>query len=223
MKQTGEGVMEKLALELEIRVKYPESFWNISSYSFKKDIWQNHIVKNGLRSMEDLEKVISTLFSPETEFIYPLDWAWSEQTVQSRRKERRQTERNSEEGWQFRETDWGLLSELYEEIFCTLLEKGSFSILELNRKDENEKGLWLQQKENIDLFMMFVISGVTLDLKYTGEDERLKLFSMLCDRNPSLKALQGRRIASKIEDTEGSFNWSELFISPYTIISRMRS
>jgi hypothetical protein len=213
----AKDVMENLALELEIRVKYPESFWNISSYSFKKDIWQNHIVKNGLRSMEDLEKVISTLFSPETEFIYPLDWAWSEQTVQSRRKERRQTERNSEEGWQFRETDWGLLSELYEEIFCTLLEKGSFSILELNRKDENEKGLWLQQKENIDLFMMFVISGVTLDLKYTGEDERLKLFSMLCDRNPSLKALQGRRIASKIEDTEGSFNWSELFISPYTI------
>ncbi|MDD2491502.1 MAG: hypothetical protein PHV12_04845, partial [Bacteroidales bacterium] len=83
-------VMENLALELEIRVKYPESFWNISNFSFKKDIWQNHIVKNGLKSMEDLGKVISTLFSPEVEFIYPLDWAWSEQVVKSRRKEIKQ-------------------------------------------------------------------------------------------------------------------------------------
>ena len=89
--------------------------------------------------------------------------------------------------------------------------------MELNRKNENEKERWLRQKENIDLFMMFVISKVTLDLKYTGEDERLKLFRMLCDRNPSLKALQGRKIASKIEDTEESFKWHELFISPYII------
>ena len=213
----AKDVMENLALELEIRVKYPESFWNVSSYSFKKDIWQNHIVKNGLKSVDDLEKVILTLFSPETEFIYPLDWAWSEQTVRSRKKEIQRTRDILEEGWQFRETDWDLLTELYEEIFCALLEKGSFSILELNRKNENEKELWLKQKENIDLFMMFVISKVTLDLEYSGEDERLKLFRMLCDRNPNLKALQGNSIASKIEDTEESFKWRELFISPYVI------
>lgn len=213
----AKDVMENLALELEIRVKYPESFWNVSSYSFKKDIWQNHIVKNGLKSVGDLEKVILTLFSPETEFIYPLDWAWSEQTVRSRKKEIQRTRDILEEGWQFRETDWDLLTELYEEIFCALLEKGSFSILELNRKNENEKELWLKQRENIDLFMMFVISKVTLELEYSGEDERLKLFRMLCDRNPNLKALQGKSIASKIEDTEESFKWRELFISPYVI------
>ncbi len=27
-------VMENLALEMEIRVKYPESFWKVSNYSF---------------------------------------------------------------------------------------------------------------------------------------------------------------------------------------------
>lgn len=210
-------VMENLALEMEIRVKYPESFWNISNFSFKKDIWQNHIVKNGLRSMDDLENVVSVLFSPEIEFIYPLNWAWSEQVVQSRRKERQQADRILEEGWQFRETDWGLMGELYEEIFYALLEKGRFSILKLNQKNENEKERWLSQKENIDLFMMFVISKVTLDFKYTGEDERLKLFRMLCNKNPGFKALQGKKIASKIEETEESFNWHEIFISPYII------
>ncbi len=29
-------VMENLALEMEIRVKYPEAFWKVANYSFKK-------------------------------------------------------------------------------------------------------------------------------------------------------------------------------------------
>ena len=210
-------VMENLALELEIRVKYPESFWKISNLSFKKDIWQNHIVKNGLRKMDDFEKILAPLFSPEIEFIYPLDWAWSEQMVKSRRKEQKEDYSILDESWEFRETDWDLLVELWEEIFVSLLEKGSFSILELSKKDEEEKEKWLRQSENIDLFMMFVISETILDLKYTGDDERLKLFKLLCDKNPELIALQGKRVLSKLEDTKEKFNWNELFISPYII------
>ncbi len=210
-------VMENLALELEIRVKYPESFWRISNLSFKKDIWQNHIVKNGLKNMDDLEKIISPLFSPGIEFIYPLEWAWSEQIVKVRRQQIKQDYNNLDEAWAFRETDWDLLVELYEEIFTSLLENGKFSILELNKKTEDEKEKWLSQWENIDLFMMFVISETTLDLKYTGEDERLKLFKLLCDKNPMFKSLENKKILCKIEDTEEKFSWRELFISPYTI------
>ena len=210
-------VMENLALELEIRVNYPESFWNISSFSFKKDIWQNHIVKNGVQNIEDLDKIVFPLFSPEAEFIYPLSWAWSEQIVKSRRSERKMDISISDESWEFRETDWDLLLELYEEVFLQLLEEGEFSILELNKKDQGEKEKWLRQRENIDLFMMFVISETILDFKYTGDDERLKLFNLLCNKNPKLNALQNKKILSKIEDTEEQFYWSELFISPYTI------
>ncbi len=32
-------VMENLALEMEIRVKYPEAFWKVANYSFKKRIF----------------------------------------------------------------------------------------------------------------------------------------------------------------------------------------
>ena len=210
-------VMENLALELEIRVKYPESFWNISNLSFKKDIWQNQIVKNGLRSMEDLEKIISTLFSPKVEFIYPLPWAWGEQIVKSKSRKRKENHSILDEDWEFRETDWNLLVELYEEVFISLLEKGEFSILELNKKNEIEKEKWLSQRENIDLFMMLVIAETFLDLEYTGDDERLKLFKLLCDKNPILSSLHKKKILSKIEETEEKFNWKELFISPYTI------
>ncbi len=210
-------VMENLALELEIRVKYPESFWNISTYNFKQDIWQNHIVKNGLRSMDDLEQVITRLFSPEVEFIYPLDWAWSEQVQATKRKIRKPEAYRREESWNFRETDWDLLVGLYEEVFQALLDKGEFSILELNNKDELERKRWLSQKENIDLFMMFVISKVTLDFRYTGDDERLKLYRLLCDKNPAFKELHNRKVAVAIEDREETFQWQELFISPYII------
>lgn len=210
-------VMENLALELEIRVKYPESFWNISNQSFKKDIWQNHIVKNGLNNIKEFEKIIAPLFSPGTEFIYPLEWAWSEQIVRAKRKQGMQDHYNEEETWEFKDIDWKLLVELYSEVFVSLLENQEFSILELNKKTQEERGLWLSQKENIDLFMMFVISDTTLDFEYTGEDERLKLFKLLCDKNPSLKYLQNKKILSRIENTEEKFNWNELFISPYTI------
>lgn len=210
-------VMENLALELEIRVKYPESFWNISNQSFKKDIWQNNIIKNGLNNIKDLEFIISPMFSPNIEFIYPLPWAWSEQVVKSKRKERRLEDDGKEEIWNFRQTNWDLLVDLYEEVFTSILEKGEFSILELKKKTDEEKDIWLSQRENIDLFMMFVISDTILDFEYTGEDERLLVFKLLCEKNPIFKSLQNKRLVSRIEERQEKFNWKELFISPYTI------
>ena len=210
-------VMENLALEIEIRVKYPEAFWKISNYSFKKDIWQNNIVKNGVDNMEDLEKIIAPLFSPKIEFIYPLDWAWSEQLIKSKRKSTKEEYEILEEDWVFKEVDWELLVELWEGIFIKLLEEGSFSILELNHINPEEKVKWLKQRENIDIFMMFVISPMVLELDYIGDDERLKLYGLLCDKNPELKALQGKKILSQIENTEEKILWRELYISPYRI------
>lgn len=210
-------VMENLALEMEIRVKYPESFWNISKFSFKKDIWKNQIVKNGVKDISDLEGLITPLFSPNTEFIYPLEWAWSEQVVKTKREKIKIDYTIEEENWKFKETDWDLLVDLYEEVFLSLLEKGQYSIIELNRKKGKEKSLWLSQKANIDIFMMFVISETKLDIDYSGEDDRLELFRLLCEKTPSLKALQGKNILSKIEDDKEKFNWKELFISPYTL------
>jgi hypothetical protein len=167
--------------------------------------------------MDDLEYIISPLFSPEIPFIYPLDWAWEEQMIKSKGKVGKKETSILEENWVFKETDWDLVVELWEEIFISLLEEGSYSILELNNKTEDEKSKWLSQRENIDLFMMFAISQVVLDKNYVGEDERLKLFSLLCEKNPAILGLQGKRMVSRIEDTPKGFSWKELFISPYII------
>ncbi len=210
-------VMDNIALAMEIRVNYPESFWNISNLSFKEDIWKNHIVKNGLERIEDLEPMLSSLFSPRVEFIYPLEWAWAEQKTKSSAKIKEYKDGILEEDWDFEEVDWDLIVDLWEEIFLDLLKEGSFSILSLNDKDDINRKKWLSQRANIDLFMMFVISEVELSITYDSKDERLELFYLLSQKNPNLKALEGKKIYSKLENTNESFRWNELFISPYTI------
>lgn len=210
-------VMDNLALAFEIRVKHPESFWKTSKLSFKNDIWKSHIVKDGLNNIDDLEIILSSFFSPKIPFIYPLDWAWNEQVIKSRRKIEKYNIENIDETWEFKEINWELILELWEEIFLSLLENGSYCILELNKKTDKERELWLSQRENIDLFMMFAISEVRLDRNYTGEDERLKLFNLLCEKNKSLINLQGKRVLSKLEETKERFSWEKLFISSYRI------
>ena len=210
-------VMENLALELEIRVKYPESFWNITNFSFKKDIWQNNIVKNGLANMDDLEKLMYSFFSPDIEFIYPLEWAWAEQTIRTKRNIKKLSHIHEDENWEFRETDWNLLTDLYTDVFKKLMDKGEFSILELNEANDYDKSRWLSQKENIDLFMMFVISETVLESNYTGEDDRLRLFKLLCEKNQEFRILENRKLLAKLDRDAEILNWNELSVSPYTI------
>lgn len=210
-------VMENLALEMGIRANYPESFWNVRKFSFKKDIWENQIVKNGLQNLDDLEFILSPLFSPKIEFIYPLSWAWAEQKTIVKKRIKKYEDDITLEQWSFEETDWDLIVELWEEVFESLIKEKSFNILELNEKDEIEREKWLRQRANIDLFMMFVISPLVLQSGHGGEDERLKLYGLLCEKNAKFKELEGKWIYSRLEDRDEVFKWNELFISPYTI------
>ncbi|WP_442870584.1 hypothetical protein [Clostridium sp. Cult1] len=211
-------VMENIAYEMEVRVKYPESFWKTSDISFKRDIWQNTIVKNGLRNFEQLELVLAPLFSPQVEFIYPLNWAWEEQMVKTYTQEIIEyDEEEEEEDWFTEETDWELIAQLWSGIFDSLLAKGYFSIGELNEINSEDKQRWLSQRENIELFMMFAISEVVLVEDFEGIDERLKLFSLLCEKDERYRTLHMKKIKSKIEIDKEPLLWDEIRISPYTI------
>ena len=211
-------VMENIAYEMEVRVKFPESFWKTSNVSFKKDIWKNTIVKNGLRNFDQLEYILSPLFSPQVDFIYPLSWAWEEQMVRTYTQEIIEyDEEEEEENWFTEETDWELIVELWSSIFDSLLEKGHFSIEELNEISDENKEKWLSQRENIELFMMFAISEVVLIDNFEGIDERLKLFSLLCESDEKYRVLHEKKIKSKIETDKEPLLWREVHISPYTI------
>jgi hypothetical protein len=216
-------VVENMALEVEMRVKYPERFWRISSLSFKKDIWQNVIVKHGLPDFELLEDIIAPLFSPEMPFIFPLDWSWEAQrTIAGKRMEEDENVEDAEpeETWEEKGVDWELITQLYEGVFDSLLVKGSFNVSSLKDISEQDKIEWLYQKENIDMLMMLVITELQLTTKYdlaVGVDERLELFARLCNKNERFKQLEGRIISSYIEEGKENLEWEEVILSPYVI------
>ena len=64
--------------------------------------------------------------------------------------------------------------------------------------------------------MIFVILSC-IRFKLYRKDERLKLYKLVCEKDSRLKALQGKKVLSKLEKTEEKFIWKELFISPFTI------
>jgi hypothetical protein len=216
-------VVENMALEVKVRVEYPESFWRTSSLSFKKDIWQNTIVKYGLDSFDLLESLLNPLFSPDIEFIYPLDWAWEEQIVigwSADTLEEETQEDKDEIIYYEKGVDWEQLTAVYTNVFKTLMEEGKFHFSSLNKLDEEDKYIWMEQKENIDMLMMLAITSVTLTSAYNmaeGVDERLELFRRLCEQNPSFKKLEGKTITSYIEKNGKGLVWNEVVISPYVI------
>lgn len=210
-------VVENMAFEVEIRVKYPDSFWRTSNLTFKKDIWQNVIDKKGLEDFDVLEKLLNPLFSPELDFIYPLDWAWEEQKIKKNIIDEIYEDIPEEEVWQEKVIDWDIIVELWEAIFDELLQKGEFSITELQNLDADKRQKWLCQRENIELFMMFVVTEVELKLEYKGVDDRLELFRRLCEKDPKYEELIGKRVMYTNQPDRRPLIWDEIFISPYKI------
>lgn len=216
-------VVDNMAFEVKIRVNYPESFWTTSRVSFKKDIWQNVIVKNGLPSFDLLENLVTPLLSPKLEFIYPLDWAWQEQQSIRENEEVNVDVQGEEEEKEFinkKKVDWELIVDLWQPIFDKFIDGEGFSITELENMDVIIKESWLSQKKNTEIFMMFVLTGLTFSEtteEFDEMDERMILFNKLCEKDEKYKKLIGKTVASKLEEEKKPLSLQNLFISPYKI------
>ena len=221
--QLAKVVIDNMAYEVKIRVNYPESFWITSRVSFKKDIWQNVIVKKGLPSFEFLENLVTPLLSPELEFIYPLDWAWEEQFVVKDNLVEVMDEITQNEEQEYINknlVDWELILELWEPIFDKFIEEESFSITELKDMDKDSQDKWLSKRKNLEIFMMFVLTELTLtsyNEEFEKMDERMVLFNKLCKKNEKYKKLIGKTLTSRLDEDQRPLNLEKIFISPYTI------
>lgn len=215
-------VVDNMAYEVRLRVNYPESFWITSRVSFKKDIWQNGVVKNGISSFDCLENLVMPILSPQVDFIYPLDWAWGEQ--QSEREEEEKDEENleieEEENIIRNHVDWDLIVELWKPIFDRFLRGKSFSIAELKNSAETVIDKWLSQKKNIDIFMMFVLTEITfnpINAESEEIDERMILFDKLCSSDGKYKKLIDKTVCSKLDEGEEPLHLEKIFVSPYVL------
>lgn len=215
-------VVDNMAYEVKVRVDYPESFWITSDVSFKKDIWQNTIVKNGLKSFDTLQYLVTPLLSPGVQFIYPLDWAWQEQQSKDEYEEDEEAQENTEDEEKYikKQADWDLITELWAPVFDKLLNDESFSITELQDMERVLQEKWLSQDKNTEIFMMFVLTEITFTEEGSesqSTDERIILFSKLCVKDEKYKKLTGKTVGSKLDMDKKPLHLGNLFISPYKI------
>jgi hypothetical protein len=165
--------------------------------------------------------MLNPLFSPEQDFIFPLDWAWSEQQLYSYLEESEGEIATLEiESAPEREIDWGLVVELWQHVFTELFKKGEFKLSALNKLSPEQKEKWLSQQLNLELFMMFIITDIKLKIveEYPGLDERLLLFNKLVKVEPELAELEGRKISARLTGSSKKVNLLDQFIiSPYKI------
>lgn len=216
-------VVDNLAYEVKVRVNYPESFWITSRVSFKKDIWKNVVIKNGLPTFDLMENLVVPILSPEIEFIYPMNWAFEEQVNIKKSGNEAIDEVSIDEDEEFinkRIINWELILEVWQPVFDNFIEEKEFCITELQNMDKFHKEAWLSERKNIEIFMMFVITDITLTEEYVEfekMDERIILFNKLCKKNQKYKKLIGKVITSKLEEEQTPLNLENLFVSPYKI------
>ena len=207
--------VKNFELEVRIRKEYPIFFCKTTTVSFKNNIWKEQIDSTGLKSFGNLEKIIAPLFSPEFEFVYPLEWAWQKQVLNSKDSQNNQKIKvEFEKGWEKEKIDYTLLVECFKFVFDKLLDNREISISEFDNLDGISKENWLKKKINFELLMMFIMTDIKLK---TGNfsDNRLKVYNLLCEENDKYKKLNGEIITSKLYGS--SIKWKDIEISGYKL------
>ncbi|WP_077212370.1 hypothetical protein [Bacillus dakarensis] len=220
--QLASQVIANMRLEIELRYEFPSLFWKQQQISFQKSYFQDWIVAEGLPAADDMATLLQPLFSVQPHFIYPLDWSWNEQETEFLVPEKKvaSLELIEEITYKKREVDWEKVTRLWEPLFVELLEKGECHIANLRNIPKSLQEKWLEQKEAIDLWLLFHSEPLTvnsIDIEKEQTDERLLLIQRLAARQDRFYELDGKVITSFINSDERMIEWQGLNISPFVL------
>jgi hypothetical protein len=218
--------VETFEVQLRIRTEHPEIFWSVSQTSFRKDIWEDIIVEEGITNPEAIDFILAPLFTPVNEFIFPLDWAWQEHDfIVVVDEEKEEDGEEDEDGGMLvapHRTNWEKLVDIWAPIFDVLIEDKHYDLRELDNCSEDMRESWIEQKEAIDMWLVFSsqpieVESVLPHKDYSEQDERLVLIQMLIERNEKYKQLIGKTIKSV--PLKGDWmKWNKVRISPYRLL-----
>ncbi|WP_462411404.1 hypothetical protein [Neobacillus sp. Marseille-QA0830] len=220
--QLASYVVENMRLEIELRYEFPNLFWKQQNVTFQKSYFQDWLVLEGLPHPDDMGMLLEPLFSPKPHFIYPLDWGWMEQETDILIDEKEDVveEETEEVVHHKREVDWDKLVRLWEPLFVELLEREEFHLSRLRDIPESLQEKWLEQKETVDLWMLFHSESLVvpeLDAEKEHEDERLILLTHLVSRQDRFFKLEGKTISSSIDANQPMIQWKGVSISPFVL------
>lgn len=220
--QLASHVVENMRLEIDLRYEFPNLFWKQQQITFQKSYFQDWLAVDGLPHPDNMTILLEPLFSAQTHFIYPLDWSWMEHdtTAQTNETSEKTEEETKVITYQKREVDWEKLVNLWEPLFVELIEKGECRLSNLRGIPETLQEKWLEQKEAVDLWLLFHSEPLTImmiDKEKELSDERLKLIQQLIIRQDRFMRLEGKTIHSFIDSKQSMIHWKGVNISPFVL------
>ncbi|WP_143192327.1 hypothetical protein [Paenibacillus sp. P32E] len=225
--ELAEVVLSIFEAETNLRLNFPELFWGAGGFNFRTNVWEEWVKADGLPDADSLELLVSGLFAPNQDFIYPLAWAWEEQEVGFLPEDAldEPDEAGEEESISYtpRSIPWPEVAELWRPVFIGLADHGSFTF-SAEAFTEEQQHKWSLTPDAIDLWVQFFHTEITVqeqdpDNKQGGAaDECQTLIQRLLGANPDLEVLRGKVLRTTIQgNNSASISWPGLEMSPYTI------
>lgn len=223
--ELAEVVLSIFEAETNLRLNFPELFWGAAGFNFRTHVWEEWVKPEGLRDGDSLEMLISGLFSPSQDFIYPLAWAWEEQEVGFLPEDTQDVpeEAREEEDIHYvpRGIPWTEVCELWLPVIAGVAAHGSFTFT-AEAFTEQEQRRWADCPDAVDLWVQFFHTVITVEEQEAEDhgvaDECQKLLQRLMLDHPELEVLRGTRLRTTISaQQQSSIRIPGLEISPYTI------
>jgi hypothetical protein len=215
-------VIQNISYEMKLKAENPSLFWENSLVSFREHFYENWLMKEGIQSFTEVERVLSPLFSPKNEFILPLDWIWGEQEYDEKQITETLVEDEIEEGiTRHRVTNWDSVIKAWSYVFQYLQTYGEFSLADLVELPLEIQDLWFEESETIDLWMMFDKKPLKVQVLHRKEetlsDEREILLYKLMREYPQFQMFEGLKIFTMFEHRAEPFTWYRMKITPFKI------
>jgi hypothetical protein len=215
-------VIQNISYEMKLKVENPSLFWENSLVSFREHFYENWLMKEGTKSFETVERVISPLFSPKNEFILPLDWLWGEQEFDEKPMTEAVMEDEAEETiTRLRVTNWDSVIMAWSYVFQFLQTNGEFSLADLAEMPLEVQDLWFEESETIDLWMMFDKKPLKVQVLHRKEetfsDEREILLFKLMKEYPQFQTFEGLKVYTEFDHRAEPFLWYQMKMTPFKI------
>ncbi len=218
-------VIQNISYEMKLKAENPSLFWENSLVSFREHIYENWLMKEGIKDFDLIDQIIGPLFSPKNEFILPLDWIWMEQeSAHTLQIEDTNQDEDEEEELIKRVTDWSSVIKAWKYVFEYLQQYGEFSLADLADMPMEVQDQWFEESETIDLWMLFdkkplKIMSPTRKLE-TLTDEREILLHRLMNEYPQFLSLEGRHIYTEFDHRSDPIYWYGTKMTPFKICVR---
>lgn len=184
----------------------------------------------GLPSGDSLELLLSGLFAPNQDFVYPLPWAWEEQEVgfiPDVVMDELEDELEAEAVQYIpKGIPWTEVVALWKPVFNALAQQGSFTFT-ADAFTAEELTRWARTPDAVDLWVQFFHSEIVVQEQApensNGSDECQLLIRYVLADDPQLEDLRGKLLRTRIAPEPTPWvRWSGLDMSPFiiTIVER---